>query len=132
MSGVFSTGRHSPDATQWGPGGAFEADHLETFGVPVGEFVRGYATVDIDEKNLAVRIAFVNGLTGEETYVVQELGNITGDLDGDGTVGIVDFLLLLAAWGPCEAPCPPACVGDIDGDCDVGITDMLTLLANWD
>ena len=25
-----------------------------------------------------------------------------GDLDGDGEVGIVDFLFLLALWGPCE------------------------------
>ncbi len=24
-----------------------------------------------------------------------------GDINGDGTVGIVDFLQLLAAWGPC-------------------------------
>ena len=56
---------------------------------------------------------------------------ISADLDGDGTVGIVDFLMLLAAWGPCEQPCPPTCLGDIDGDCTVGITDMLTLLANW-
>jgi hypothetical protein len=23
------------------------------------------------------------------------------DLDGDGAVGITDFLLLLAGWGPC-------------------------------
>ena len=25
----------------------------------------------------------------------------TGDTDGDGVVGITDFLFLLAAWGPC-------------------------------
>jgi len=24
-----------------------------------------------------------------------------GDIDGDGTVGIVDFLQLLGTWGPC-------------------------------
>ena len=54
-----------------------------------------------------------------------------GDLDGDGVVGIQDFLILLAAWGPCSEPCPPACLGDLDEDCDVGITDFLTLLSNW-
>ncbi len=57
--------------------------------------------------------------------------NRLGDLDGDGVVGIIDFLLLLAAWGPCSEPCPPTCMGDFDGDCDVGIVDFLTLLANW-
>ena len=34
------------------------------------------------------------------------------DLDGDGNVGIGDFLLVLAQWGPC----PPKCLGDVDGD----------------
>ncbi len=29
-------------------------------------------------------------------------GACVGDLDGDNNVGIVDFLKLLAAWGPCE------------------------------
>ena len=52
-----------------------------------------------------------------------------GDLDGDGIVGIVDFLALLAAWGPCDN-CDD-CPADLDGDCEVGITDFLLLLANW-
>ncbi len=56
---------------------------------------------------------------------------VAGDLDGDGTVGIIDFLLLLSVWGPCPDPCPPSCNADLDGDCAVGITDFLTLLANW-
>ena len=54
-----------------------------------------------------------------------------GDLDGNCTVGITDFLMLLGAWGPCGAPCPPSCPADLDGDCQVGITDFLLLLGNW-
>jgi subtilisin family serine protease len=54
-----------------------------------------------------------------------------GDLDGDGVVGIVDLLALLAAWGPCPEPCPPWCAADLDADCAVGIVDFLTLLAYW-
>ena len=57
--------------------------------------------------------------------------NNVGDLDGDGIVGITDFLALLAAWGPCPQPCPPSCSADFDSDCTVGITDFLTLLSNW-
>jgi hypothetical protein len=50
------------------------------------------------------------------------------DIDGDGVVGINDFLALLAAWGPCGDACGPQ---DIDGDGEVGITDVLILLADW-
>ena len=48
------------------------------------------------------------------------------DLDGDGTVGITDFLALLAAWGT-DPGGPP----DLDGDGTVGITDFLMLLGTW-
>jgi hypothetical protein len=54
----------------------------------------------------------------------------TGDLDGDGAVGVNDFLILLGAWGPCPPPCPQ-CAADLDGDCQVGVNDFLILLANW-
>jgi hypothetical protein len=53
------------------------------------------------------------------------------DLDKDGTVGILDFLLLLAAWGPCPGPCPPSCEADLDGDCVVGVTDFLIMLSDF-
>ncbi len=46
------------------------------------------------------------------------------DLDGDGLVGINDFLDLLAQWGNCGA-------ADFDADGVVGINDFLELLANW-
>ena len=49
------------------------------------------------------------------------------DLDGDEIVGIGDFLLVLAQWGPC----PPECLGDVDGDGEVGILDLLLILASW-
>jgi hypothetical protein len=64
-------------------------------------------------------------------FTIAGAGPAPGDLDGDGVVGILDFLLLLAAWGPCPGSCPPACAADLDGDCEVGVTDFLLLLANW-
>jgi hypothetical protein len=44
-------------------------------------------------------------------------------------VGILDFLLLLAAWGPC-GDCG-SCPADLDGDCTVGVTDFLIMLSFW-
>ena len=46
----------------------------------------------------------------------------------DGIVGIVDFLALLANWGPCEPGC---CLADLDIDGRVGIADLMVLLGNW-
>ncbi len=57
-----------------------------------------------------------------------ETSTVLGDINGDGSVDIQDFLLLLGLWGPCETGNCPA---DLDGDCTVGILDFLLLLANW-
>jgi hypothetical protein len=57
--------------------------------------------------------------------------DLPGDLDGDGSVGVTDFLILLTTWGPCPGACPPPCAGDLDGDCVVGVGDFLMLLSLW-
>ena len=61
----------------------------------------------------------------EENLLIHDL-TCPADLDGDAEVGILDLLLLLAAWGT-DPGGPP----DFDGDGSVGITDFLELLANW-
>jgi len=58
-----------------------------------------------------------------ESYVVFGPSCPWDCADGDGQVGIVDFLALFADWDG-----PGAC--DFDGG-GVGITDFLALLANW-
>ncbi|MHC4993393.1 MAG: hypothetical protein ACYTGC_20710, partial [Planctomycetota bacterium] len=65
---------------------------------------------------------FVDNVTLELTAA----SPCVGDIDGDGQVGVTDFLALLAAWGP--NPGHPA---DLDGNGDVGVTDFLALLAAW-
>jgi hypothetical protein len=41
------------------------------------------------------------------------LGVCPSDIDGDGEVGILDFLMLLGDWGPC----PPGCGDPTAGNC---------------
>jgi bacillopeptidase F len=63
----------------------------------------------------------------EAVLMALEAGSeCTADIDGDGSVGILDLLTLLDAWG--ENPGHPA---DLDGDGNVGINDLLMLLADW-
>ncbi len=51
------------------------------------------------------------------------------DLNADGLVGIVDFLMLLGEWGPC-ADCKN-CPADLISNCVVELPDLLELLSRW-
>ena len=50
-----------------------------------------------------------------------------GDINEDGTIGLLDLLQLLAHWGPCAT----TCAADINHDGVVGHADLLLLLGNW-
>lgn len=119
----------------------------------IAEYSRGWIKViRVDENDLGLElIDFATGLqspvdiavhphTGDLHYVSVQLGQVhrisyettvSGDIDGDCVVDVLDLLTMLSAWGPCSTPCPPFCTGDINGDCSVNVSDLLALLANW-
>jgi hypothetical protein len=112
-----------------GPGGP-EADG--------GWFEKQFLVSDFVDPTDQFRIRFTASDTDPQSVVeaavdgVQLLSvdcGVLGDLDGDGTVGVKDLLILLGAWGPC-ADCDD-CPADLDGDCIVGVKDLLILLGNW-
>lgn len=71
-------------------------------------------------------VGVVAALRGSETWVLRPA--ITGDVDGDGLVGIVDLLGILEGWGPSgDPPCDP----DLTGDDQVGVSDLLIVLGAW-
>lgn len=53
-------------------------------------------------------------------------GALGADLDGDGTVGVPDLILLLGSWGVC-----PCCPADLDGNGVVRVPDLIILLGSW-
>ena len=61
------------------------------------------------------------GVDGVEIFKLFCESAACPDVDGDGEVGVLDFLGMLAAWGP--NPGHPA---DFDGDGEVAV-----LIANW-
>ncbi len=107
----------SGDAQQGSSAGAFHA-----FNGFTGTDCNGNGTDDECEI-LAGDVTDANG------NGVPDECDVFGDLDGDGIVGINDFLALLAAWGLC-GDCN-ACPADLSDDCQVGIDDFLLLLAAW-
>ncbi|MCH8153410.1 MAG: hypothetical protein IH830_13685 [Planctomycetes bacterium] len=68
----------------------------------------------------------LGSLTLVDFTVTGPAGKCPWDLDGDLSVGILDLLALLAAWGT-DPGGPP----DFDSDGNVGILDLLILLSNW-
>jgi uncharacterized membrane protein len=58
-------------------------------------------------------------------------GSTPGDVDGDGSVTVLDLLALLSAWGACSNCAPGSCAADLNGDCTVNILDLLDLLSHW-
>jgi hypothetical protein len=93
----------------------------------------GFSGRDCNDNGELDDCEILNGQAGDANgNGVPDECDVPGDLDGDGSVGITDFLTLLARWGPCPDPCPPACLGDVDDDCEVGVNDFLFLLAVWD
>ena len=107
------------------PGGGLNTQPL----VGAGTLVPGVYTLDIHAGS-AMDNEVPPSRSGQTSFTFTFDVTIIGDLDGDGAVGILDFLALLAAWGPCPAP-PIECPADLDGDGTVGISDFLILLANW-
>ena len=52
-------------------------------------------------------------------------GGCPEDINGDGTVNVLDLLAVLAAWGQSGVP------EDINGDGTVNVFDLLEVLAAW-
>ena len=86
--------------------------------------------VDIDNDR-DLDLALVDELADVVILQINSGTSISGDVGGDGTVGVTDLLAVLAAWGDCPDPCPPLCNADVDGNCAVDVNDLLIVLANW-
>lgn len=116
-------------ALQRDPDGLWQRDpDAETpfAGVPLGQTLFMSRSGGNYDPDVHVESQWENIPPDQLPDIGEVIPDCLGDLDGDGAVGIVDFLGLLAAWGP--NPGHPA---DLDGDGTVGIQDFLQLLANW-
>ncbi len=111
-------------ATLWHEGEVYDLNDL----IVTDEEVFLYIAWDVNDKGQ------ITGLAGDaedvrRAFLLTPLGKI-GDLDGDGTVGVLDLLILLGDWGPCSDP-PAECPADLDGTGEVDVLDLLILLSGW-
>lgn len=90
-----------------------------------------------DNSYVRVQLQYESSVAVDENMDgVPDVCVMMGDLNADGVVNVSDLFALLAAFGPCDAPCPPSCTGDITGpagtvDCRVDVYDLFALLSNW-
>lgn len=99
---------------------------FQTDGASPG-LVERVLTLDISDEDLPNASASTLSLTVRIT--VGGVGN-PFDLDGDGSVGFGDLLVVLSAWGDC--PDGAACPADFDDNGIVDFSDLLSLLAAFD
>ena len=70
-------------------------------------------------------------LTSVPTSILTAVHLAAGpDVDGDGSVGARDLLLVLDAWGGCP-PAPAECAADVNGDGTVDVNDLILVIENW-
>ncbi|MDY7110676.1 MAG: FG-GAP repeat protein, partial [Planctomycetota bacterium] len=95
-------------------------------------FFAGFSGTDCNDNGRPDTCDIFDGVSEDlNTNGIPDECEAVGDLNGDGIVNVRDLLALLAAWGACDEPCPPACIGDTNFDCTVNWIDLLTLLSNW-
>ena len=80
-----------------------------------------------DTLKFGVMTAFRGGTMGvlEQTNI-RITTSCTGDFNSDGVVDVNDLLVLIAAWGLCDA-----CPEDINADGIVDVNDLLLVIAAW-
>ena len=95
-----------------------------------GVLVSGFYTISAESHVLAMVDAEPSAAASSAFDVTLTVQTRCPDLDGDNMVGITDFLILLAGWGPNDCFPDQKCP-DLNGDGIVGIVDFLDLLAEW-
>ncbi len=89
----------------------------------------GWIEIDGGPGISAVVKSFAYETTANTGILAGDTGSITGDLDGDGFVGINDLNIVLGDWNQSIPPGNP--LADPSGDGFVGIDDLNTVLGNW-
>ena len=74
-----------------------------------------------------IQIAEDPSIDADQNGEIDACNPCPADVDGSGSVGTDDVLLVLSAWGGCASGCD----ADVDGDLFVGVNDLLAVVSAW-
>ena len=71
-----------------------------------------------------------NGSTTVHISEVDQVGCSVcyGDIDGSGSVDVIDLIEVIGAWGSCPNQC---CPSDINNDGDINVIDLIDVISAW-
>ena len=101
----------------------------DSFNVITANSITGSFTSVLQPLTMPNGLEFTVNYTSNLVQLVVDNGTLTGDLDGDGFVGIDDLNLVLGNWNQNIPPANP--LADPSGDGFVGIDDLNEVLGNW-
>ena len=135
VCGDFSTGFGAPDGriffmdTEGDLSVVFEMQRFNDPN-PLGRYVHGFGRDDDGELYLLSSLNLgPTGTAGTVHKLVPPLPDCKGDLDGDGSTGVLDFGLFAPNFG--GGAVTPYTGGDLDGDGDVDVFDFGLLAADF-
>ena len=79
-----------------------------------------------EEGQVVMRLSFTDGTEGIFMFTAE----LSGDLNGDGFVGVDDLNIVLVHWNQNVTP-GELLLGDSNGDGFVGVDDLNQVLVNW-
>lgn len=80
----------------------------------------------IMKENSLVFVGLADAAGLEMTVEVVSPSGVEGDINRDGTVGVIDLLAVISDWGRC-----PCCPTDLNGDGFVDVSELLDVISNW-
>lgn len=134
VAATYADGQHWDDTSFVIPAGAVRAVvtvYYQTTSREFMDFLRD-ANVTNQDGQIAHDQWVLHGQSSPVDMDALEIlftAGLPGDLDGSGTVDVLDLLMLLTAWGPC--PPPEFCEADLNNDGAIDVLDLLILLGGW-
>jgi len=117
------------DIWQLNPDGTGIVQIASSFSEPSGIFDASYL-VGYEPGSVFLSSAQGSGSVGGQlTVLISPDAALTGDLNGDGFVGLDDLDLILSNWNLSVPPGNPA--ADVNGDGFVGLDDLDVVLNSW-